>query len=189
MNRHITDDALLQLYLQRSEQAIVCTAEKYGNYLYTIAYNILADRDECQECQNDTYLAAWYHIPPDAPRAFAPYLSKIIRNLALDRYRAHTRQKRIPTHALSGLEELGELAGGTDQEKVLDSTLFRLLMNRFVRGLSRRERYIFICRYYCGDAATQIADTLKISRSAVDKTLAKLRSRLRTLLEKEGIGL
>jgi len=64
----------------------------------------------------------------------------------------------------------------------------RLVLNRFVRGLSRRERYLFVCRYYCGDSAAQLAETLGISPSAVNKALLKLRGKLRTVLEKEGIG-
>lgn len=186
MQSGITDAQLLALYLQREEAAVEQTDRKYGNYLYSIAYQILSDDSDCRECQNDTYLSAWNHIPPDRPKSFAAYLGRIIHNLALDRYRQRTRQKRIPTMFMDSLEELSEVVGGTTPEAAYDDLRLRKLINGFVQKLSRRERYIFVCRYYCGDPVGQIAKTLGISQSAVFKSLARNRQVLKQLVEKEG---
>ena len=53
------DEAIICLYWQRDEGAIRETREKYGNYLGRIAWQILANREDCEESVSDTYLRAW----------------------------------------------------------------------------------------------------------------------------------
>ena len=76
----MTDEEIISLYWQRQEKAIDATDTKYGNYLYTIAYNILNDNMDSEECLNDTYLGTWNSIPPHRPSIFQAFLSKIMRN-------------------------------------------------------------------------------------------------------------
>ncbi len=61
------DHEIIELYWARNESAIAATAEKYGNYCHTIAYNILRNKEDAEECANDTYLRAWSSIPPQRP--------------------------------------------------------------------------------------------------------------------------
>lgn len=44
------DSAIVDLYLQRSDQAIAETDWKYGRYCHTIAYNICSNREDAEEC-------------------------------------------------------------------------------------------------------------------------------------------
>lgn len=50
------DEEIVRLYFDRDEAAIRETDRKYGKFLFGIAYNILHDRLDCEECRNDTYL-------------------------------------------------------------------------------------------------------------------------------------
>ncbi len=52
------DNAIVELYFARSEQAIRETEQKYGAYLNTIAANILHLPEDAEETVSDTYLAA-----------------------------------------------------------------------------------------------------------------------------------
>lgn len=61
------DQGIVHLYLQRSQQAIVETKKKYGAYCRVISRNILSNLSDIDECENDTYLAAWNAIPPTMP--------------------------------------------------------------------------------------------------------------------------
>ena len=88
------DKQIIQLYFDRSEDAITQTASKYGRYCHTIAYNILHNFEDSEECVNDTYWKAWRIIPPRRPKRFAAFLGKITRNLSLDIYRHYTADKR-----------------------------------------------------------------------------------------------
>ena len=86
----LPDEAIIELYWQRNEQAIAEPARKYGKYLFTIAYNIVHDRLDCEECVNDTYLGTWNRIPPQRPNVFQVFLSRIMRNIAIDKFRKNT---------------------------------------------------------------------------------------------------
>ena len=88
------DHEIIELYWVRNESAIAATAEKYGSYCHTIAYNILRNKEDSEECTNDTYLGAWNSIPPQRPNRLSIYLGKITRNLALNRYKRYTAEKR-----------------------------------------------------------------------------------------------
>ena len=88
------DNEIVELYWQRSERAIQLTHERYGGLCTRVAMNILGDPSDAEECVNDTYLKAWKSIPPERPRALGAFLTRITRNLALDRYRTKRRQKR-----------------------------------------------------------------------------------------------
>ena len=68
------DHEIIELYWARNESAITATAEKYGSYCHTIAYNILHSKEDAEECANDTYLGAWNSIPPQRPNRLSIYL-------------------------------------------------------------------------------------------------------------------
>ena len=74
------DDAIVTLYWQRNEEALRASAEKYGSRLRGLAQRILADAHDAEECENDTYLAAWNAIPPHEPRSYLfAFLARITR--------------------------------------------------------------------------------------------------------------
>lgn len=58
------DREIVALYLSRDETAIQQTAEKYGERLQGLSFGIVGDTQAAEECENDTYLAAWNSIPP-----------------------------------------------------------------------------------------------------------------------------
>ena len=75
------DSRIVELYWNRSEQAIAETERKYGHYCYRIAYNILISKEDAEESVSDTYMAAWNAIPPHRPGVLATFLGKITRFL------------------------------------------------------------------------------------------------------------
>ena len=183
----LSDEEIISLYWERNEQAIAETDRKYGHYLFTIANNILNDRLDCEECVNDTYLGTWNRIPPARPSIFHVFLSRIVRNIAIDKHRANTAQKRIPTEMTVSLSELEGtlLQSPSVEEEVAVEELGRIL-NDFMSGLSERDEMIFFCRYYYADKISSIAYMLGVSESTVKRDLARIRDDLQKKLEKEG---
>ena len=181
------DKDIVELYWQREEKAIDETDYKYRRYLYTIAYNVLFDNLDCEECLNDTYLGTWNSIPPAKPTLLQSFLSKIMRNIALDRYRKNTAQKRIPSELTMSLEELDAYMPSADsvEEEYLVKEVSRLL-NGYLHGLDERSEFVFICRYYCADRISTIANLLNVSENTVFRDLTSIREGLRELLKKEG---
>ena len=182
-----SDEAILALFFDRDESAITETDRKYGKYLLAVAYNILQDREDSKECQNDTYLRIWNSIPPERPRAFSAYLAKIIRGLAINRLRDARRKKRIPPELIHSLSELeGVLPAQIDEEQ---SRLIAQVISAFLRGESENGRYIFMSRYFYMRPISHVADALGVSQSTVKKRLQTMKEKLREALEKEEISL
>jgi RNA polymerase sigma-70 factor (ECF subfamily) len=88
------DGQIVELYFARKEEAIAATSAKYNSYCMQIAMNILHNREDSEECVNDTYLRAWESIPPTCPDNLRGFLGKITRNMALNRLREQSTEKR-----------------------------------------------------------------------------------------------
>jgi len=183
----MSDEEIVEMYWQREERALSATDEKYGKYLYTIAYNIVHNNLDSEECLNDTYLGAWESIPPNRPNLFLVYLSKIMRNVAVGKYRSNSAKKNIPSSLVQSLDELDEsvpYSPSLEEERAIDE--LRELLNKWLRGLSESERFLFVCRYYYADTIKDIANMLGITERTVFRQLSKLKENLREHLEKEG---
>ena len=112
------DSKIVDLYWDRNEEAIVCTQQKYGAYLLKIARNILSDKQDSEECVNDTYLAAWNSIPENRPKNLSSYLGRIVRQISIDVFRKKNSLKRGGSEYILSYSELEEdVSGGTDPLK------------------------------------------------------------------------
>ncbi len=186
----LPDESILDLYWERNERAIRETDRKYRGYLYTLAWGILADNEDCEECINDTYLRTWNAIPPARPQFFQAFLAKITRRVAIDRRRGQARGKRIPSDAVDTLSELADsLASGESVETAYESAVIAAVLNRYLRTLPERDLDVFLGRYFHADSVSAIARRVGLSASGVRKALTRMREELRVYLEKEGIFL
>ena len=184
------DEAIIALYWQRSEEAIIQTDRKYGRYCRSIAFNILENDDDTDECLNDTYLKAWNIIPPKRPTFLSALLAKITRNLALDRQKFSRAEKRGGGQVPLVLEELADcVPGGNDVEEMLENKEITALLNRFLSSLPQRAREVFMLRYWYLCPVRQIAESLGLGESNVKMLLLRTRRQLKVLLEKEGVCL
>ncbi len=183
----LPDGEIVDLYWERDERAIEETSKKYGVYLHTIAFNILHDRLDCEECVNDTYLGTWNRIPPERPNIFRVFLARITRNISVDRFRKNHAARRVPSEMTLALEELDDCVAGTatPEEEYAISEMIRVL-NRYLETLSSQEEFMFICRYYYADSVDRIAGMLDMGRSTVYRDLGLIRQGLKEALEKEG---
>ena len=186
----LSDEEIVALYWERNENAINATDDKYGKYLFSVAYNILRNDPDCDECVNDTYLNTWNRIPPTRPNIFQVFLSKITRDVAVDKYRRSRAEKRVPSELTISLEELNECipACQTPEEELLAREIVRVL-NDWLRELDANDRFMFVCRYYYADTVSYISELLDVSNKTVYRRLSELRSQLRQRFEKEGIAL
>ncbi len=189
--KHLSDEEIIALFWKRNEKAIEETDKKYGRYLYGIAYNIVHDTLDCEECLNDTYNGTWNKIPPTRPRVLGAFLSRIMRNIAVDKFRANTAQKRVPSEYIVALDELDECLSdeSADVEKEYDIRQISFILNDFLRKLSARREYIFVCRYYYSDKVADIAESLGLKEGTVARELSLMRRELREALEKEGFSI
>lgn len=184
------DNQIIDLYWARSENAITETADKYGKYCHYIAFNILHNTEDSEECVNDTYMKAWGVMPPQRPNRLSTFLGKITRNLSLDKYKRYTTEKRGFGQTALALEELEESLSSPDNvEQIVDGMALTELLNIFLADLSPEARKIFMRRYWYFSSIKEIVADYKISESKVKMSLLRSRNELKYFLEKEGIVL
>ena len=184
------DSYIIRLYFDRNEEAIGATATKYGNYCTAIAKNILGTAEDAEECVNDTYLKTWNAIPPNFPRILSAFLGKIVRNLALNRYKHSHADKRGGGELPLVLEELATCVSGKDSvEDAIDYKDLVEDINGFLSTLSVIKRKLFLCRYFYTESMETLSEKFGMSYSNLSMTLSRLRMQLKDYLSKRGYDL
>ncbi len=182
------DEKIVELYWQREESALTETADKYGRYCYTIAYNVLAEHREAEESVNDTWLDAWNSMPPHRPRILSTFLGKITRRISVDKWRRSHAAKRGGGQLPVVLEELEEcVAPAYGVEQMVEKRLLEECVSAFIKGLPDAEQRVFLCRYWYMESVGVIARRFGFSESKVKSMLYRTRERLRECLTKEGL--
>lgn len=180
------DERIIDLFLERSEQAIAELDGRYGAMCRRVAGNILGNAQDAEECVNDAYLALWNAIPPEKPHPLSAYLCRVVRNLSIKRYHANTAQKRNSFYD-AALEELEDcLPAAETAESILSAQELTVLLNAFLATLSREDRTLFLRRYWFSEPVGQLARACHISEGNAAVRLSRIRSRLRQYLRKEG---
>lgn len=173
------DRKLMSLLFARSEDAIRGLQLRFGKRLLSIAMNLLNNREDAQECVNDTYWAVWNAIPPAEPDPLAPYVYRTGKNITLNVLRSKGTQKR-GGYVLS-LDELSDCVSAPTADRELGEGL-----NQWLSGLKQADKAIFLRRYWFGDSVKDIARCLHMTENSVSVRLHRLRNDLKAYLTKEG---
>ena len=182
------DLEIIELYFCRDEKALTETARKYGNYCYTVAFNVLNSIEDSKETVNDTYFELWNTIPPERPTVLSAFIGKITRRLAIGRWRKNTAVKRGGGEFEVTLDELSEcISNNTNVEKIVEGKLVVSTINEFLKKLPDTERNVFICRYWYADSVKSVAKQFGFSESKVKSMLMRTRTKLKQKLAEEGL--
>ena len=182
----MNDEALVAKFWARDPDAIAESKALYDTYCMYIAGNILHDREDAEECLNDALLAAWNSIPPQRPRNLKTYLGKLVREIAIDRWRRKHAQKRISEELLVPLSELEDMVGSREVEESAADGELSLRISDFLRSLKKTERDVFVRRYWFYDPIASICSRYGFSKGKVAMMLKRTRDKLAEYLEKEG---
>lgn len=180
------DSYIIELYLARNEQAIKETDVKYGRLCFRIAENILGNKEDSEECVNDTYWKVWNLIPPTIPNNFMAFISKIVRNISLKKNEFIHAQKRTPNVNVA-FEELEYILSDDRIANEFDEQDIASLIDDFLRNEKESVRNVFIRRYYFFDSIKEISERYLFTEVKVKNILYHTRKKLRKYLEKEGV--
>lgn len=183
------DKRIIDLFFERSEQAIGALSAKYGALCRHIAGNILGDARDAEECVNDAYLGVWNTIPPQRPQALQAYVCRIVRNQAVTRYHANTAQKRGTGYG-AALDELAFCLPSADSaEDAYTVNALAELFNAFLGTLKPTDRVLFLRRYWYADSVRDIAAALHMTPHHATVRLSRVREKLTRFAQKEGFTL
>ena len=182
------DNEILNLFRERQEQAIRETQTKYGRLCLRVAEGILSDEGESEECVNDTWLRAWNAIPPEWPARLSAWLARVTRNLAISRLRRRHAQKRGGEQHAALLDELAEcVPGGADPQRELESRELSGYIDRFLEGLKKEERDLFVARYFFAASPAELQQRTGWSAGKIQSMLQRTRRKLKNYLQEEEI--
>ena len=184
----MNDKDIVQLFFERSQQAITELSQKYGKLCFHIAMNILKCNEDAEECENDTYLKTWNSIPPNEPMCLRAYVSRIVRNLALSKYRYNHRQIR-DSHLQVYLSELQDcIPAPQDLEASTDDTVNSAIYD-FLSTQNLTTRALFIQRYFYMESISVLSKKFGLKESNISTKLNRTRLKLKQYLEREGVTL
>ncbi len=179
------DTEIIDLFWKRDEMAVKELSGKYSGYCYKIAWNLLENHEDTEECLNDTWFAAWTYMPPHRPTALSVFVGKITRGLAIDCFRKKRAAKRIDHHMTDVCDEMDEMNFSyTVDERIAEKELVRTI-DQFLWKLSKADRDIFIRRYWYLDSIKEIAKRHGVSEGCIKTNLCRNRKKLYRVLKRE----
>ncbi len=178
----MNDKRIIELFFERSEQAIKELDDKYGKVFHSLSFKILNNRLDAEECVNDSYLGTWNAIPPAKPNPLLAFVCKIVRNISLKRYEQNTTAKRNSYYDVA-MEELEDCLASTTtiEEEIADRELTQIIES-FLDSLSKENRVIFLRRYWFSDTYADIAKQIGLTEKNVSVRLTRIRKELREYL-------
>ena len=180
------DSKIVQLYWDRSNEAIPTTSEKYGRYCNSIALNILGNWEDAEECVNDSYLGVWNVIPPERPNPLLTFVCKIVRNISIKKYHAKTAIKRNSAYDVAMSEVANYILSPNNVEAEIEAKELAHIIEKFLDTLTVENRVIFMRRYWFSDTYKNIADRVGITEKMVSMRLTRIRKQMREyLMERE----
>ena len=79
----MADEDILSLYIERNEEAITATQNKYNREIKAVVNHITDNFEDTEECMNDTYMALWKSVHIIRPVHFRNYIIEIAKRNAL----------------------------------------------------------------------------------------------------------
>ena len=177
---------IIDLYFARDEQAIKETQAQYGKRMYAMAYRILNNHEDSEECVNDAYVGLWNTIPPARPNSLLAFACKITRNLSLKKLQYLTREKRSVDLTTSFDELEAVLPDERFAPDASDEDIGKLI-TQFLKNQKEDVRFVFIRKYFFFDSVKEIAKKRSITESKVKNLLFRARNDLKDYLGKEGV--
>ena len=185
----MNDASIIEMLCERDERALSEMKQSYDKLCFHIAGGILSQHEDSEECVNDTWLRAWYSMPPQKPSKLSAFLGRITRNLSIDRLKSRNALRRGGTETSASLEELGESIPASERTgAAVELSELTAALNRFLKQLDPEARRIFMRRYWYFCKPADIASAFGISEDKVYKSLQRTRAKLKDFLRKEGFS-
>ena len=189
MVNRLDDRKIIELFFQRSEQAIIELSKKYGSVCSKVAFNILNNTQDAEECVNDAYLGTWNTIPPQNPNPLLSYVCRIVRNLAIKKYHTNTAAKRNSIYDVA-LDELENcFPSSVSVEDEFNAIETARIIDKFLETLDQENRIMFVRRYWHSDSIDDLAKLFHTSNHNISVRLSRTREKLKKHLIKEGVSL
>lgn len=178
------DGKIVELLYEHDEIGLDEAKKKYHRLLLNLAYGILRNEEDSEECLNDTYLKIWKVIPPHKPNFFKAFICKIDRQIAIDKYRYNHSKNRGDGVSLNDLDYDISI-GDKTEDKIREKELIGKI-NEFISKLDIESQVLFVRKYFFFEDVDDLSNMFNISTNYINVKLFRIKKRLKEYLEKEG---
>ncbi len=111
-----------------------------------------------------------------------------MRDIAINKYKEKSSKKRIPAELTVSIEDLHDFLHDNDTpEAEYTAKELGKIISDYVRGLSERQQFIFMERYYLYATMESIAEELGVGLATVHREIKKMKKGLKAHLERNGV--
>jgi RNA polymerase sigma factor (sigma-70 family) len=184
MSGFIDNERFRRLLIVRPEKAIGILYEKYCPILLALAQSLVHDRDTAEDIVQETFIHLWeQHLKLGQPddRSIEHYLVRVVRNKAISSYHKFARQRRVNAVTAHGHRQ-SEVSA---EVRWIDTEMSREIRS-IILTFPRREKQCLLMKLDEEFTTQQIAERLKVTRKAVERSLTSAYKRLRNCLKSKG---
>ena len=171
----MTDDKLVNLYLEGSNDAFNILLERYKDKLYYYIYFIVRSREVAEDLFQETFVKAIVTLQQGRYQAdgkFSAWITRIAHNLVIDQFRQE-RNENVVSNDESEVDLLNDasLAEGTIEAQMVNDQVLKDV-RRLVDELPDCQREVVFMRYYQNLSFKDIADITGVS---INTALGRMR--------------
>lgn len=179
------EDTIIMDKLSDSDQSgLDDISSKYGRLIQSVCRGILKSPQDVEEAENDTLLAVWEGVRRDKPENLTAYICKIARRIAINKLRYNTAAVRN-SDLLTELDECLPSCYSIE-DKAEKAELARAL-NDWLKTQSEKRQRLFTLRYFNMLSVKEVAQSCRMSVTAVTTALSRLRGSLKGYLIERGM--
>lgn len=173
------DDIQIEKTLQGDTTAFALLIDKYQKMAFTLAFNILLNREDAEEAAQDAFLKAFSALHTFKREAkFSTWLYRIVVNTSLNK----AKRKKISTITLENVNTQAHIAFPDEALSACHLQDQKRMIQESMLSLKEIERLV-ITLYYLNELNTaEVAKVSGLSQSNVKVLLHRSRQKLATKL-------
>jgi RNA polymerase sigma-70 factor (ECF subfamily) len=165
---------------QGDDEAFTRLVETYQTPVFNLCYRMLGEPESAEDAAQETFLRAYQHLSRyDQKRPFATWLLSIAAHYCIDRL----RRRKFTVFSMDAEDEEGNTfelpdldAPNPEGESIKGQTRERV--HAMLQDLDSTDRAAIIMRYWYDYSEKEIAESLRLTVSAVKSRLHRARREL-----------
>lgn len=177
-----TDLVYIHKVLEGDRNAFATLVSKYQNYVFTVCYRVLKNRETAEEAAQDSFVKVYKTLKTFKKDAkFSTWLYAIAFRTAID----HSRKKKMNATPIDNQDNFLQIMDkkSTPIEVTEDENL-KSVLQKVIGTLPEVEGSIITLYYQGEQSVKEIAETLNISESNVKVKLFRTREALKYKLSR-----
>lgn len=153
--------------------------DRHQNFAFTVANNILKNREEAEEVIQDAFLKAFKHLNDfKGDSAFSTWLYRIVYNTAVSK----KRLKKVSQTPIDDYNIQNEISHTVESINTLEKNDRKRYLKKAISKLNDDDRMVVLLYYYKELSINEISEITSLSESNIKVKLHRSRQQLFSVL-------